>query len=248
MINIILMLIMNLFKFGYKKKDDSSTIEQQNYWNDPIVDYNNALKISMKDALKQIEKQKVTNKESVIMTWPILRQPIQITSSYGYRVFNGKNIFHRGTDYKTWDNPKIVAVEDGIIKKVLQPDPDHPVLFKHNGKKFVSIDVPKGRGWTPYIVLIGKYTKNAYIYRHTKSYVKPGQPVSAGMIIGEAGNYGYSQGPHLHFELYPFKGSDNDLKQYLITKDMQVMNSLSEYLWPETVDPHKYLQDYFKRV
>jgi murein DD-endopeptidase MepM/ murein hydrolase activator NlpD len=55
---------------------------------------------------------------------------------------------------------------------------------------------------TPYVVLIGKYTKNRYVYKHISPLVKEGDSVYADDNIGETGNYGYSQGEHLHFEYY----------------------------------------------
>jgi hypothetical protein len=48
------------------------------------------------------------------------------------------------------------------------------------------------------------------VYLHwVASYVKPGDFVKAGEMIGEVGNVGYSTGPHLHFEVVDLKTGEN---------------------------------------
>ncbi len=42
----------------------------------------------------------------------------------------------------------------------------------------------------------------ATLYGHlSRLYVRPGQTVTQGMVIGAVGSYGRSTGPHLHFEI-----------------------------------------------
>lgn len=60
---------------------------------------------------------------------------------------------------------------------------------------------PADRGKTNYIRLLhADGTMTLYAHLKTKSgVVKPGQMVSAGQIMAQSGNTGYSTGPHLHF-------------------------------------------------
>lgn len=141
-------------------------------------------------------------KVPVRLSFPVTRTPVIVTDPFGERPLMGKIRFHYGTDFKTVDVRRVVAVEDGVIKKVLDYDKEYPARFKWDGKKWVDAKVPKGRAWTPYIVLVGKYTKNRYVYRHVtpKAGIAEGKEVLCGDEIATTGNYGFSFGEHLHFE------------------------------------------------
>jgi murein DD-endopeptidase MepM/ murein hydrolase activator NlpD len=53
------------------------------------------------------------------------------------------------------------------------------------------------------------------VYAHCRAtFVFPGQHVSAGQVIGEVGNTGFSRGPHLHFE-YRVGGMPRDPQPHL---------------------------------
>ena len=117
---------------------------------------------------------------------------IKITSPIGYRQlinpFTGgqKESIHKGVDYLGTYKARIVSIASG---KVIEhyPPPDwfwegHPILGG-------MIKIDHGNGWTS-------------VYGHLSStYVKEGQIIEAGTIIGRQGDTGLSYGAHLHFEL-----------------------------------------------
>lgn len=115
-----------------------------------------------------------------------------ISSGYGYRDVVVKGIggeegdFHRGIDVVASEDSKIVAASSGIVY-IHYPPPSkwykgHPVFGG-------------------FIVI--KHTDFVFsLYGHMdKTYVKVGQFVQRGDVIGELGNTGISTGPHLHFEI-----------------------------------------------
>lgn len=142
--------------------------------------------------------------------WPVSRLPIVITSKYGWRELQkgDKKTFHNGIDFKTWDSKPIKACETALVYEIVLPDYKYPYVFKYDPttKRWTRNDIPKGRAWTPRIVLIGKHSNNQYVYKHCDAIkgLKEGQIINVGEVIGTAGNYGYSMGEHLHFEFYDF--------------------------------------------
>lgn len=181
--------------------------KQQNSWNSGIGEIN-AKQIDKKDAFDKIGGTFSTI-PPVPLVLPVERTPAVVTSPFGTRFLQGKKQNHIGVDFKTVDSKRIRAVEAGVIKKVLAPDKEYPVRFVYKNGKFVDPGVPKGRAWTPYLVLIGKHTKNMYVYKHVVSHVKEGDLVECGQILGVAGNLGYSMGEHLHFEYYDWLEDKN---------------------------------------
>jgi TP901 family phage tail tape measure protein len=100
------------------------------------------------------------------------------TSSFGMR--NGKP--HKGVDWAAPAGTPIPSQSAG------------PVIYSGSGKV----------GYRGYgnVVHIGSKAGLSYLYGHnTKNYVKTGDSVSKGQIIGTVGNTGDSRGNHLHFEI-----------------------------------------------
>ncbi|MCL2209781.1 MAG: M23 family metallopeptidase [Treponema sp.] len=104
-----------------------------------------------------------------------------ITSHFGMRKdpISGALNFHTGIDLRANTGTPVVAALDGRVSVVTE-------------------------NW-----LYGKYVivthDNGYktLYGHLNSFsVKQGERVARGKKIGEAGNTGYSTGPHLHFTIY----------------------------------------------
>ncbi|MCR8647686.1 M23 family metallopeptidase [Leptospira interrogans] len=198
--------------------------KKQNYWNDSV---------RSKIKTERIGQEAVRAHLPVFseVVDPVFICPVNephITSPFGWRTLNinGKpsKQFHLGIDLG--GEREIKAPEDCIIKTVLTKDKEFPVRFRHKEGTWVDListgKIPAGRAWTPYIIAIGVHTKNQYKFKHVDSYVSIGQNVKAGTVIGRSGNLGYSMGPHLHFEVWPW----NENKQS----------------WPTPMDPAKFLK------
>lgn len=107
----------------------------------------------------------------------------KITSAFGNaRIYNGKTkSYHSGTDFRAKVGTKIKASNNGVVALVM----DRFYLGK-------VIYIDHGRGAYSY-------------YSHmSKSFVKKGQKVKKGEVLGLSGKTGRVTGPHLHyaFRLY----------------------------------------------
>jgi murein DD-endopeptidase MepM/ murein hydrolase activator NlpD len=106
--------------------------------------------------------------------------PAAITSAFGWRVhpISGESRFHSGTD---------IGADQGT-----------PVLAAFSGKVQIA-DFMGGYGLT--VVLRHNNDKEETLYGHlSELFVKPGETVKQGEVIGRVGSTGFSTGPHLHFE------------------------------------------------
>lgn len=117
---------------------------------------------------------------------------LRITSPFGYRQlinpFTGgqKESIHKGVDYLGTHKARIIAIASGKVM-VHYPPPDS--FYKGHILLGGMIKIDHGHGWTS-------------IYGHLSStYVKEGQFVERGAVIGRQGNTGLSYGDHLHMEL-----------------------------------------------
>jgi murein DD-endopeptidase MepM/ murein hydrolase activator NlpD len=109
-----------------------------------------------------------------------LANPVDITSIFGWRVhpITGEWRFHSGTD--------------------LGAPMGTPVLAAYSGR--VSLAEMLG-GYGLSILLDHNQGKEETRYGHlSQVFVKPGQWVQQGTVIGLVGSTGNSTGPHLHFE------------------------------------------------
>ncbi len=129
-----------------------------------------------------------THKRDMTFSWPIDRSHFWLSSFYGPRKFkNGKVNFHGGIDMAAIKGTSVTAAASGIVVEARSaPGYGNTVLIAHNGKY-------KTR------------------YAHLKSmFVKVGQPIHRGGLIGTVGATGYVRSAfgrdpsHLHFELYVF--------------------------------------------
>ena len=133
---------------------------------------------------KQATEELKYNRDIENMLWPVPESG-RITSDYGYRnaPVKGASTFHQGIDIGVGNLARadrdVVAALAGVVSEV---------GYSSSGGNYVYIDHGNG--------LVTKYL-HAY-----KIYVKEGQVVERGEEIMEAGNTGYSSGPHLHFGVW----------------------------------------------
>jgi murein DD-endopeptidase MepM/ murein hydrolase activator NlpD len=122
----------------------------------------------------------VPNNGNTSLLFP-LSLPAPITSTFGWRQHPvlGYKRFHTGTDLGAEQGTPVVAVLAGRV---------------------AIADWLGGYGIT--IVLSHERTKSESLYGHlSEIFVKPGEWVQQGEVIGRVGNTGMSTGPHLHFEM-----------------------------------------------
>ncbi|MBX1886750.1 M23 family metallopeptidase [Campylobacter peloridis] len=102
----------------------------------------------------------------------------KITSEFGKaRLFNGSlKSYHSGTDFRAASGTKIKASNDGIVK-----------IASNRYYAGNSVVIDHGYG------IYSQY------YHLSKLYVKVGQKVKKGEVIGLSGASGRVTGPHLHF-------------------------------------------------
>lgn len=106
--------------------------------------------------------------------------PAVITSAFGWRIHPvmGQSRFHSGTD---------LGAPQGT-----------PVIAAFSGKVAVA-DFMGGYGLA--VVLQHQNGTEETLYGHlSEIFVKPGESVKQGEVIGRVGSTGLSTGPHLHFE------------------------------------------------
>lgn len=198
---------------------------KQNYWNDSGTASSVTKTISKEEVLDSVSRI-VTEREPIL--FPPVKNP-HITSPFGWRTLNldGKpsKQFHLGIDLGGYND--VIAPEDCVIKSVLGKDKEYPVRFVWENNtwkdRIKSGEIPAGRAWTPYIIAVGVHTKNQYKFKHTDAGKTKGQKIQAGEVIGKTGNFGYSLGAHLHFEVWPFDEKSQS--------------------WKEPIDPEKFLTE-----
>jgi murein DD-endopeptidase len=86
---------------------------------------------------------------------------------------------HNGTDYAVGVGTKVYSIGDGIVQRAgYHPAAGNYIVIKH-GRKYT----------TRYLHL-------------SKIFVRKGQRIKMGLLIGKSGNTGRSTGPHLHYEFH----------------------------------------------
>jgi murein DD-endopeptidase MepM/ murein hydrolase activator NlpD len=103
-----------------------------------------------------------------------------ITSQFGGRLdpINGEPAFHSGVDIRNNPGTKIVAPADGVVVAN---------GYDNGHGNFLTIDH-------------GNRFQTSYLHLQ-KDFVKPGDTVARGQVIGLVGNSGRSTGSHLHYEV-----------------------------------------------
>lgn len=128
-----------------------------------------------------------------------LGRPIgtKISSKYGRRFdpLNKKKAFHTGVDFKGRTGDKVKATGNAVVKKATyNKGLGNHVVLKH------------GNGYET-------------LYAHlSKLFVKRGQKVTRGDVIGLVGNTGRSTGSHLHYEVHFRKKTVDPMKFMQVAK------------------------------
>ena len=115
-----------------------------------------------------------------------------MASGYGYRVdpVYGTSKFHEGMDFSAAIGTPVYATGDGTVR----------VASWESGYGN-CIDIDHGFNYM---------TRFAHL---SEMFVKPGQSVKRGDLIGKVGNTGKSTGPHLHYEVR-FRGQPQNPVNY----------------------------------
>lgn len=106
--------------------------------------------------------------------------PAAITSAFGWRIHPvmGESRFHAGTDLGAPQGTPVMAAFSGKV-----------AIADFMGGYGLSVVVQHGDG------------SEETLYAHlSEIFVKPGESVKQGEVIGRVGSTGLSTGPHLHFE------------------------------------------------
>ncbi len=140
---------------------------------------NHAAKIQALDFTTLIEK--LEQKRNLLASTPSIR-PVDgwITSKFGYRKspFTSRKEFHSGLDIANKSGTKLIATANGRVSYAAK-------------KMYIGNLIIIDHGF-------GRVTK----YGHLKKlFVKRGQKVKRGDVIGLLGNTGRSTGPHVHYEV-----------------------------------------------
>ena len=126
-----------------------------------------------------------------------------ITSPYGPRVLQGKEQFHDGIDFISRDNNNVRSILDGTIVH----DMDKYIHDKrwtdkkHSAGNYLIVRhmLPDGKIY---------YCRYLHLEKNTVSLK---DQVKEGQLIGNYGDYGYSFGPHLHFDIYDSTWKKTDI-------------------------------------
>lgn len=141
----------------------------------------------------------------------------------GKWVFQKSNtgLYHRGINFGRVDNTQYSFTDDS---KFIWPVPSSKKISskfgKRQGRHHDGVDIPavtgthivasasgtvSVSGWMRgygRVIVIKHVSGYHSVYAHnSKHFVKKGQKVSQGEVIGKVGSSGRSTGPHLHFEI-----------------------------------------------
>jgi murein DD-endopeptidase MepM/ murein hydrolase activator NlpD len=138
--------------------------------------------------------------------------PVNEGVGSGFRTASRPN--HQGVDLIAGKQTPIAAVASGVVSMV-KCDEDH------RGRHTCNVDGYPGKGGCGWMVEI-QHAGNVmtrYCHMVTRPFVREGQEVTAGEIIGRVGSSGNSSGPHLHFEVH----RNNDRSSAGATDPVQFM-------------------------
>lgn len=130
------------------------------------------------------DKKRVDLERQILTIARPVDKKFEISSPYGWRYLEGKDVFHNGVDFRTPEETPIYACEDGII-------------FRSGWESEYDHD----RGFGLRIWQVSKIEEHQFFiwYGHlSKALVNEGDKIKRGDLIGFTGNTGHSTNPHLH--------------------------------------------------
>ena len=113
--------------------------------------------------------------------FPLDTAQYRISDGYGWRQdpFTGKNAFHNGIDLACTEGTGVLAAQSGAVVQAYRSTSYGTCL------RVLHTDGTEA------------------LYAHLQyAYVRPGEVVKAGQLLGTAGQSGRATGAHLHFELH----------------------------------------------
>lgn len=136
------------------------------------------------DELQFLAKDKEQMSLAIPAIWPIDRTRLKAFYAFGVRrkhpILKIRTM-HKGVDMSTDYGVPVYATGDGVVEKVEQ------------GKR--------RRGYGRQILINHKFGYKTRYAHLLKMFVKEGEVVKRGQLIGEVGSSGGSTGPHLHYEV-----------------------------------------------
>ena len=136
------------------------------------------------DELQVLAKDKEKMALAIPAIWPIDRTQLKAFYAFGVRKKHPIlkiRTMHKGVDMSTNYGVPVYATGDGVVEKVEQ------------GKR--------RKGYGRQILINHKFGYKTRYAHLQKMFVKPGDKVQRGQLIGEVGSSGGSTGPHLHYEV-----------------------------------------------
>lgn len=204
MINILYKLFQAIKEFVLTRLNTDSDITKENWYNNPTETNYQGFKGAY-GSLSGIMDESLDYKDQATWCYPVDNK--RVVSKWGYRKIPGmKRHFHYGADFTSKGNKWSYAPTKCMVKTIVLPDKKYPYKWRWTKKDgwIRKKNIPKGRAWTPYVELISIADPSIrFFYRHCKplSWIDVDGIVEAGEDIIELGNYGNSQGKHLHFEV-----------------------------------------------
>ncbi len=136
--------------------------------------------------------------------WPVKGR---ITSSYGKRQdpFNGTGVFHPGIDFSApYRTPVRSSADGSVVSAKWEGNLGHTVRIRHGKSGYRTV------------------------YGHLKEhFVRVGQSVRRGEVIGLVGRSGRTTGSHLHYEVH-ISGTNVNPYRYLRDRERTYEDSLAD--------------------
>jgi len=146
---------------------------------------------------------------NLMMVFP-LSIPAVITSVFGWRIhpMTGDQRFHNGTDLGAPIGTPVLAAYAGQVAIAdFMQGYGLTVVLQHDLERERNAETPR-------LILENKATEETLYGHMSELFVRPGEWVEQGEVIGRVGTTGNSTGPHLHFEVR-INGEPVDPTQFL---------------------------------